>query len=104
MRQCNISPFRETQTPAFLEAMSRHADSLVTSVAQFELALIKVKQGDTGFYVIPWNHGEPLAILNGLAKDVPFDYSAREGGFKILISRDLPSQFQVISVTEDVVV
>src|SRR5215469_1289389 len=37
MRQCNISPFRETQTPAFLEAMSGHADSLVASVAQFEL-------------------------------------------------------------------
>jgi hypothetical protein len=101
MRRCNISPFRETQTPAFLEAMSGHPDSLVASVAQFELALLKVKQGDGGFYVVRWNHGEPLPILNSLAKDVPFDCGAREGAFQILISRDLPSQFQVVSVTED---
>jgi len=103
MRQSNISPFRETQTPAFLEAMSGHPDSLVASVAQFELALMKVKQGDAGSYVVPWKHGEPLAILNSLAKDVPFECSAHEGACQILISRDLPSQFQVVSVTGDVV-
>ena len=101
MRQCNISPFRETQTPAFLEAVSGHPDSLVASVAQFELALMKVKQGDAGFYVVAWNHGEPLAIVNSLAKDVPFECGSWEGAYRILISRDLPSQFQVVSVAED---
>ncbi len=98
MRQSNISPFRETQTPAFLEAMSGHPDSLVASVAQFELALLKVKQGDSGSYVVPWNHGEPLAILNSLARDVPFESSAGEGAYQILISGDLPSQFKVVSL------
>ena len=32
MMQYNISPFRETQTPAFLEAMSDHPEPLVASV------------------------------------------------------------------------
>ena len=98
MRQSNISPFRETQTPAFLEAMSGHPNSLVASVAQFELALLKVKQGDAGSYVVPWNHGEPLAILNSLAKDVPFEGSVGEGAYQILISCDLPSQFKVVAL------
>src|SRR5947209_19432812 len=44
----NISPFRETQAPAFLEALAGHPDSLIASVAQFELALLKVRQGDPG--------------------------------------------------------
>ena len=71
--QYNISPFRETQTPAFLEAMSDHPEPLVASVAQFELALRRVKQGDPGRYVISWSHGDPLPILNALAKDTPFE-------------------------------
>src|SRR3569623_1316808 len=35
-----ISPFRETQAPAFLETLSAHHDRLIASVARFELALI----------------------------------------------------------------
>ena len=41
----NISPFRETQAPAFLESLSVHPDQLVACVAQFELALMKVRAG-----------------------------------------------------------
>lgn len=61
----NISPFRETQAPAFLRALSGHHDGLIASVAQFELALLKVKQGDPGFYVVRWDI-EPHTILNSL--------------------------------------
>src|SRR5271156_3202449 len=46
----NISPFRETQAPAFLESLRDNGDSLIASVAQFELALLKVRQGDHGRY------------------------------------------------------
>ena len=63
MMQDNISPFHETQTPEFLEAMSAHPDLLVASVAQFELALRKIKQGDPDRYVISRNHGDPLPLL-----------------------------------------
>ena len=101
MMQYNISPFRETQTPAFLEAISDHPEPLVASVAQFELALRRVKQGDPGRYVICWSHGDPLPILNALAKDTPFEDPAPGDTRQILISHDLPSLFHVVGAFED---
>src|ERR1044072_8823464 len=68
----NISPFRETQPPDFLEALSFHDDPLIASVAQFELALLKVKQGDPGSYTVSW-FVEPHTVLNNLAKNVLVD-------------------------------
>jgi len=91
----NISPFRETQAPAFLEALSSHQDNLVASVARFELALMKVRLGDSGSYTIRWNV-EPHPVLNSLARDIPLDEEPRSGSYQILVSRDLPSQFQII--------
>src|ERR1044072_176035 len=64
--QNNISPFRETQPPDFLEALSAHEDALVASVAQFELALWKARQGDPATYTVSWSV-EPHIILNNLA-------------------------------------
>jgi hypothetical protein len=96
----NISPFRETQAPAFLEALSGHHDSLIASVAQFELALLRVRQGDPGSYVVPWNV-EPHTILNCLARDIPLEDNVPEGAYQILVSRDLPSRFQIVSVHVD---
>jgi hypothetical protein len=96
----NISPFRETQAPDFLEALRGHHDSLIASVAQFELALLKVRNGDLGVYVVPWNI-EPHGILNSLAKDLPLDDRVPEGEYEILIARDLPSQFQIVRVRTD---
>ena len=93
----NISPFRETQAPAFLEALSGHDDSLIASVAQFELALMKVRQGDPGSYAVPWNV-EPHAILNSLARDIPLEDEPPDGSYQILVSRDLPYRFQIVSV------
>lgn len=94
----NISPFRETQAPAFLEALSGHHDSLIASVAQFELALMKVRQGDPRSYVVPWNV-EPHTILNSLARDIPLDDKVPEGVYQIVISRELPSQFQIAGLS-----
>ena len=95
IRQHNISPFRETQPPDFLEALSSHDDPLIASVAQFELSLWKVRQGDPGSYTLSWSV-EPHTILNNLAKDIPIDEkSLPEGDYQILISRDLPSLFQI---------
>ena len=65
-------------------------------MAQFELALRRVKQGDPDRYVVPWNHGDPLAILNALAKDIPFEDPAPGVACQIVISRDLASLFQVV--------
>jgi hypothetical protein len=76
----NISPFRETQGPAFLEMVSGHHDTLIASVAQFELALMKVRQGDPSSYTVSWNV-EPHSILNSLAKDIPIDDPVPKGTF-----------------------
>ena len=93
----NISPFRETQAHGFLQALSDHPDRLIRSVAQFELALLKVRQRDAGTYVIPWSL-DPYAILNSLANDMPLPDNVLEGSFKIVVSSDIPHQFRISPV------
>jgi hypothetical protein len=93
--QRNISPFRETQGPAFLEMLSGHPDAIIASVARFELALNKVRQGDSRSYTIPWNV-EPNSVLNSLAKDIPIEDSVPEGRYEIVVSCDVPSLFQIV--------
>lgn len=92
----NISPFRETQAPDFLEALSDHPDRLIACVARFELALTRVRQGDAGTYVIPW-HLEPHGILHALASDTALPDGVPEGAYEIHVSRDLPGQFQIVT-------
>ena len=92
----NISPFRETQAPAFLKALSDHPDSLIASVAQFELAFFKVRMGDPGRYVVRWSV-EPHSILNCLARDVPFEDKILERAYEIHLSRELPSHFRIVA-------
>ena len=45
--QNNISPFRETQAPDFLESLACHSDPLVAAVAQFESALHALVRAST---------------------------------------------------------
>jgi len=95
IRQHNISPFRETQPPDFLEALTSHDDPLIACVAQFELLLWKVRQGDPLSYRVSWAI-EPHTILNNLATDTPIDEeSVPRGDYQILISRDLPFLFHI---------
>jgi hypothetical protein len=93
--QRNISPFRETQGPAFLEMLSGHRDTLIASVAQFEAALMKVRQGDTRSFTIRWDV-EPKGILSSLANDISFEDPISEGFYEIVVSREVPSYFQVV--------
>ncbi len=93
----NISPFRETQAPAFLGGLTIHADDLVASVAQFELALMKVKQGDQGRHVVHWNV-EPQPILRNLATGTPIEVNPLAGIYQIVVSASLPTNFQVYMV------
>jgi hypothetical protein len=75
--------------------LSAHDDALIASVAQFELALMKVRQGDSSSYTVSWNV-EPHSILNSVAKDLPLDDCVPKGQYQILISRELPSLFQIV--------
>ncbi len=94
----NVSPLRETQGPAFLHMLCSHHDTLVASVAQFELALMKVRQGDSASYKISWNV-EPHGVLLCLARNIPIDDRVPNGAYQILVSRDLPSEFRIIPLS-----
>jgi hypothetical protein len=93
----NISPFRETQAPAFLEAAGNHPDRLISSVARFELALMKVRQGDPGTYVIDWAV-QPHTVLHSLAKDVPLPDDIPAGSFQTVISSAIPGDLRIFSL------
>jgi hypothetical protein len=90
----NLSPFRETHAPVFLDQLSAHCDPLVARVAQFERALHRVRYGDTHCYSIPWD-GDPLPLLTNLAKDEPFDEECSGCAHVIVVARDLPGFFEV---------
>jgi hypothetical protein len=104
--ETNISPFRETQAPAFLEMVATHPDSLVASVAAFELALMRA--GDSTMEVGPrgdahdvaqpsivdWNVA-PHGVLNSLARDLPLDDELEPGSYRIVVSPRLPALFEI---------
>ncbi len=95
MANSNISQFRETQTPAFLEFMSCYEDTLVASVAQFEMAMIRVREGDETPHVVQWS-AEPLQLLNSVATDTPMECEPAAGEFEIIVSHDVPGGFAVV--------
>ena len=99
--QTNISPFRETQGPAFLALMSGHPDTLVAAVASTELAIVKVKQGDPAMYTILWKV-EPHRVLNGLAKDNDFDAAALpRGNYQVVVSSALPFTLEIVTLSHE---
>jgi hypothetical protein len=96
IRQRNISPFREYQPPAFLASLADHPDHLVISVSQFELALMKVREGDRDSHVVPWQV-EPHGVLKCLAEDTPLD-EPPVGAYIARIRHDLPFLFEIEAV------
>ena len=94
MRLANISPFRELQPLAFLQSMADDADALVVSVSQFELALMKAREGDSSSRVVYWCH-DPGPILKALAENEPVDRALRDGAYVTRISHDLPYLFEL---------
>ena len=71
-----------------------HKDSLVAAVASFELALTRIREGDSATYLIPWPV-EPITVLHALAQDRDPRHDLRTGKFELVVSRDLPGQFVV---------
>lgn len=90
-----ISPFIEKLGRTFLESLREHEDSLVASVAQFELALIKVKQGEPNTYVIDWFY-EPYSVLNNILRGEPVNEEKDKVLYQTLVSPELPTLFQVL--------
>lgn len=100
IRQQNISPFREYQPPAFLAFLASHADPLVVCVSQFELALMKVREGDPGSYAVDWSC-DPAPVLHALAQGKPVPAPGRVAFHRSTVSAALPHLFELNSVAFD---
>lgn len=90
----NISPFRETQAPAFLEWLENSTDDLIASVAGFELALMKVREGDEQTHVVLWTV-EPACVLHSLATNLPLEEEMQAGQFETIVSSHIPGFFEI---------
>ena len=59
------SPYIEQLSQDFLGWMSKNEDPLISLLAGFERALIRVKRGDPGVYHLDW-HSNPDSLLNAI--------------------------------------
>jgi hypothetical protein len=90
----NISPFRELQPRAFLEFLADETDGLVVSVSQFELALMRAREGDSSSRVVRWSQ-DPRRILKALGENAPIGAELDDGAYVTRISPDLPHLFDI---------
>lgn len=93
IRSQNISPFREYQPLAFLAFLASHRDPLVVSVSQFELAMMKVRAGDTGRYSVDWDR-DPAPLLHALAHGASVP-AAAQAPHRTVVARGLPHLFDI---------
>lgn len=90
------SPFIEQLGTEFLEELSSRENPLIASVAQFELALIKVKLGDPEEYIIDWEH-EPYSVLNSIIQGLSLNEDSVRGSYRVIVSKNLPNFFRVVT-------
>jgi hypothetical protein len=101
VRGRSVSPFVEELGPDFLEEMAAHTYSLVASIARFELALIRVKKGDPARYDIEWTY-DPNRVLEHAVHGRPFDREASRGRFRVVVAREIPDMFRILTLTDSV--
>jgi hypothetical protein len=85
VRKGPVSPFVETAGTRFLEDMSTHPDSLVRSVARFELAVLRIKSGDRGDHVVDWEY-DPGTVLDAIVNGGELDREAIRGSHRTIVS------------------
>jgi hypothetical protein len=83
--------------PRFLAEMAGHPHALVASVAQFEAAMKKVREGHTDDQVIGWSHS-PNRVLAALREGERLDLDAARGSFWTIVAHDLPGNYHVLAV------
>jgi hypothetical protein len=94
IRSENISPFREYQPVGFLASLAGHRSHLVASVAQFELAMMKVREGDGETYRVQWEV-DPHPVLYALLRELPVSPSTSPGKYCTHIAASLPGLFSI---------
>jgi len=93
----DTSRFIERLGTQFLEEMGRHENHLISCVARFELALIRVKGGDTRKYVIEWQH-DPNVVLDNLLRGAALGEAIGigNGHYRTIVSNEEPGLFRVV--------
>jgi len=83
------SPFIEELTLGFLASLHDHRDPLIRAISQFELALLKVRNGSSHACEIEWDRNPDLVFL---ALGGEGDPPAAEPGcrYRMQVSSDLP--------------
>lgn len=84
----NVSPYVEQAGEQFLLELSGHANPIVSALARFELALLKVRKGDAQEYTVDWDRN-PDAVFGSLAAggDLP---APEEDRYRTYISHSIP--------------
>lgn len=87
------SPFSEVLARDFLTGLSAHDDPLIASIAQFELALLDLREGHSEPRTIQWKT-EPNEVLAVLLFGGSLD-EVRPGAYLMTVSPDIPGGFRV---------
>jgi hypothetical protein len=80
----------------FVAEMAGHSHPLVASVAQFEAAMKKVREGHTEDHVIGWSYS-PNLVLAALREGERLDMEAARGSFWTIVAPDLPGYYHVLA-------
>jgi hypothetical protein len=84
----NVSSYVEKAGEQFLLELSGHPHPVVAALARFELAILKVKQGDTAEYTVEWDRN-PDAVFASFTTghEVPVSEAYI---YRTYISREIP--------------
>jgi hypothetical protein len=82
----------------FLAEAAGHAHRLVASVAEFEAAMKKVREGHTEDHVVGWNYS-PNRVLATLRDGEPLDLEAARGSYWTIIAHDVPGHYHVLAAS-----
>lgn len=78
---------------------AEHPDTLMRSVAQFESALIRARDGVAGTWEIEWDR-DPIDVINWLGNpEGPLN--AASGAYLTEVGKDLPNEFEAYQLEEE---
>lgn len=84
----NVSPYVEKAGEQFLTTIGEHPQPLVAALARFELAILKVKRGDTREYCVEWDRNPDTVFASLLSGgDLPL---AEADSYVTHISQAIP--------------
>jgi hypothetical protein len=84
---------------SFLTEMGGHTHGLVASVAQFEAAMKRVRDGSPEDHVIGWSYA-PNRVLAALRDGEPLDLEAAGGSYWTIVAPDLPGYYHVLAASQ----